>query len=295
MDIQEIKHKLINNVITYGQAWDLIKQLPKPWKRKDWQVKRDKLIKDYCEQCEAKNVTMVIQHFVHPAEFSDISDELLYDLIESNSWAQALKNEPIFISDKEVEEFIAENVTKRLACPKCKRLSFQERKTFEKRFKCYSCHTLFDIPIEINYASVFKCRIEKINVKDHLASIKSIARDRFIRKKMFEENKEQLGKMALLKNIRQHEEYCSLDNTVTFCKNCANKMDYSNRLLCYGCKQNYFDYGLYEVCYECHQKGIQVQNPFLLKLHDLNGGLGFNQFYMGRRLRVPRSFNRTSE
>jgi len=260
--ILQIKEDLESYKINYSAAFELIKALPKPWKTQEWQNQRDKCLKKYCEQCgDTKNV-LVAQHLSHPRKFSDIRLDLLYDLIENSEWAKEENSKPVIVTIEEIEIFKQQNSKKRFACPKCFRLSFRERKTFQTKFKCYQCSNEFDIPVEIEFSELFNRRIDLVNIKSYLIFQKEEQKRKYISQSIYESNCEELGRQALLIGIEEHIKYTSMNDIVTFCKVCASKMDLYNLLLCYDCKANYFNFELYDNCYTCFQKGLKTTNPF---------------------------------
>lgn len=273
-DILKIKEDLESDRINYSTAFEFIKALPKPWKTSEWHDQRNKILKKYCEQCgDTKNV-LVAQHLCHPRKFADIRLALLHDLIENSDWAKEENSKPINVTIDEIVIFKQENSITRLACPNCFHLSFRERKTCHTKFKCYYCNTEFDIPVEINYSELFKKKIELIDINSFLLLSKEENRRNNISQTIYEKNSEKLGKQALLLSIEEHLRYISLNDIVTFCKNCATKMDMHNLLLCYDCKKNYFDFDLYENCYICNHKGLNSINPFVSRIQNyrINNG-----------------------
>lgn len=260
--ILKIREDLESNKLSYSEAFELIKALPKPWKTPEWKEQRDKSLKNHCEQCgDTKNV-LVAQHLSHPRKFSEIRLDLLFDLIENSEWAKEEKAKPVIVTNEEIELFKKRDTIKRLACPKCYRVSFRERKTFQIRFKCDHCSTEFDTPTEIEYSKQFCKRVDLVNIKSILLNYKEKQKRNYISQSIYENNCEELGKQALLIGIDEHLKYLSMDEIVTFCKVCASKMDLHSLLLCYDCKENYFNFELHQNCYSCYQKGLMTSNPF---------------------------------
>jgi hypothetical protein len=80
MTILEIRDNLANDEIDYSDAFEQIRKFPKPWHSKDWVKKRDKIIKNECEQCKNTDGVMVAQHLTHPIEFNTIRNEIFNSL-----------------------------------------------------------------------------------------------------------------------------------------------------------------------------------------------------------------------
>lgn len=78
---------------------------------------------------------------------------------------------------------------------------------------------------------------------------------------LYAKNEKEIGRQSLLISIDLHLKYTELENVVTFCKRCAAKMDLDQKLLCWTCKTDYFNYQLYDCCYKCYERNDIAKNP----------------------------------
>lgn len=267
MNIEQIRQDLIDNVINYSEAFELIKKLPKPWNTKEWAIKRSTLIKNYCEQCNIEGEVFVAQHLTHPENFSRIKTKLLYKkLVEY--YSKNVTEKPT-VTTQEIGDFIKKFSEKRTACPNCKKLTYRERKTMTPKYFCENCKTYFEHTTTIEYISIFKSISNYEQVASYIIDRKHTDIKQKIQNKVFEEHENEIGKIALLKSIDLHFKYVSLENIVTFCKKCASRMDFSTQLLCWSCKKNYFNYDTYDNCYECFENKRTAINPYKEKIREL--------------------------
>src|SRR5687767_1505920 len=103
MTIFEIRDKLINDEIDYSAAYEEIKKFPKAWHTKDWEDTRQKVIKNYCEQCKSTEGVMVAQHLSHPPEFKTIRNEIFNSLF-NEILASTTLPKPVITKD-DIKEF----------------------------------------------------------------------------------------------------------------------------------------------------------------------------------------------
>ena len=260
----KIKKDLINDKISYSEAFNLLKALPKLWHTKEWNEKRKKLIKDNCEQCGIgkEDSPMYIQHLVHPPKFSNIRNALFAQkfkrYIENNNID--FKNSPI--TDEEYEKYLKENIEIRKICPNCKKQSISFRKTMTPKYRCSGCRHEFNEPEEIEYIPDLKIRPTDEDIRKILDYNNSRSSYYALRQELYLRWQNEIGKAALIISMEQSEKYGTLKDTVTFCKKCATYMDMRNRLLCYSCKKYYFNFRLYSVCYHCHIEKKTTSNPY---------------------------------
>lgn len=266
-NIHLIKEELTNDIIDYSVAFERIKKLPKPWHTKEWNQNRDLLIKDYCEQCNSKSDILVAQHLTHPEKFTSIRRELFQEKLHDYYSVNTIKKPEVF--DEDIRIFKENNVKIRNACPNCKQLTFRERKTMQPKYFCQKCKNYFDETVEIEYVEKFKSISMNEQIIEYILIQKFRENKIEIQNKLFKQFEKEISKVALLESIELHIKYVSLENTVTFCKKCASKMDYSNQLLCWYCKENYFYYEIYDNCYQCFENGRNLENPFKQKISDL--------------------------
>ena len=261
MTILEIKDKLVNDEINYSEAFELIKKLPKPWHTKDWAKKRDKIIKGECVQCKTTEGIMVAQHLTHPADFKTIRNGIFNSLfIEAMKSANLPK--PI-ITKGIIKEFHNKTTKKKEACPNCKSIRIRWRKTMKPEYFCDKCKVEFDKTVIIKYNEELKTEVlNDKQVANYLMEKKEKEIILDFKQKLYAKHENEIGKKALLINIDLHLKYINLENVVTFCKRCAAKMDLENKLLCWNCKTEYFNYQIYDCCYKCYARNEITKNPF---------------------------------
>ena len=259
MTTREIRDKLIKDEIDYSAAFEEIKKFPKAWHTKDWEDKRQKVIKNYCEQCKSTEGAMVAQHLSHPPEFKTIRNEMFNSLFNEILASTALPK-PV-ITSYDIKEFHEKTTEIREACPYCKWINIRKRKTKKPEYHCINCKVDFDEAIAIDYNEVFKKMPTEEEITEHLLYEKQKKVFSDFKNEIYAKNEKEIGKKALLKSIDLHLKYMELENVVTFCKSCAYRMDIQGKLLCWTCKTDYFDYLFYECCYKCYEKNEVTKNP----------------------------------
>lgn len=121
--LYQLKEELLKDIITYSQAYEQIKKLPKSWTTSEWKKERNKLIKNRCEQCGSTEGIMVLQHLKQPDSFALIRNQIVSKLFN-----EYLKVNPIYLTEEEFLTFVQENHEVRKGCPKCRKISLMERK-----------------------------------------------------------------------------------------------------------------------------------------------------------------------
>jgi hypothetical protein len=260
MTIYEIRDQLINDEIDYSEAFEQIKKFPKAWHKKEWSEKREKIIKNYCEQCKSTEGTMVAQHLSHPPEFSTIRNELFKSLFNEILSSTTLPK-PVITKD-DIKEFYDKTSAKGEVCPSCRSGYIRKRKTKKPEYYCDTCKTAFDEATTIQYNKVFGITFpDEEQVFNHLFEEKEKEAIANFKNRLYVEHEKHIGKKALLVSIDVHLKYMELEDVVTFCKSCAYRMDREGKLLCWTCKTDYFNYLLYECCYKCYEKNEVTKNP----------------------------------
>jgi hypothetical protein len=260
MTIFEIRDKLINDEIDYSDAFELIKKFPKAWHTKEWDEKREKVLKNYCEQCKSTEGVMVVQHLSHPPEFKTIRNEIFNSLL-NEILASTTLPKPVITKD-DIKEFYDKTTEIGEVCPNCRSGYIRKRKTKKPEYYCDTCKTAFDEVTTIQYNKVFGVVVpDEEQVFNHLFEEKKKEAISDFKKKLYAEHEKHIGKKALLISIDLHLKYMELENVVTFCKSCAYRMDKQGKLLCWTCKTDYFDYLFYECCYKCYEKNEVTKNP----------------------------------
>ena len=266
-NIHLIKEELTKDIIDYNVAFERIKKLPKPWHTKEWNQNRELLIKNYCEQCNSKSVILVAQHLTHPEKFSSIRKELFHEKLHDYFLVNIIEKPEV--SAEDIKVFKEKYLEIRNACPHCKKLTFRERKTMKPKYFCEKCKTYFDETVEIEYIEKIKSISTNEQISAYIFGQKFYENKMETQNKVFKQFEKEISKIALLKSIELHIKYVSLQEIVTFCKKCASKMDYSNQLLCWSCKENYFFYEIYDNCFNCFESNKIYANPFKQKIAEL--------------------------
>ncbi|NBG65500.1 hypothetical protein [Acidiluteibacter ferrifornacis] len=273
----KIKEDLLSDKIDYSEAFELLKRLPKPWHSKEWKKKREQFIKSNCEQCGINKAykPMYVQHLVQPPKFKDIRNTLFEQKFEQHCSKEDINFSQPTITDEEYKKYLKKHVEIREVCPNCLKQSISVRKTMKPKYRCSGCWSEFNEPETIEYIPDLQMRPNEDDVRERLNIKASNQRYYDLKQKLWNSWEQDLGKLALVISMEHSETYYDLVNAVTFCKTCAATMDRANRLLCYSCKENYFDYRLYSVCYQCHLEGNSECNPFASIVYR---GEYFNQF-----------------
>lgn len=273
----KIKEDLLSDKIDYSEAFELLKKLPKPWHSTEWKKKREQFLKSNCEQCGINKAykPMYVQHLLQPPSFRDIRNTLFEQKFDQYCSKKEIDFSLPEITDKEYKEYLKAHTEIRKVCPNCSKQSISERKTIMPKYRCSGCWSEFNEPETIEYIPDLQLRPQEEDIRARLNYNASNKRFYDLKQKLWKKWEQELGKLALLISMEHSETYYSFEHAVTFCKTCAATMDRSKRLLCFSCKENYFDYRLYEVCYPCHLEGKSKSNPFSSKI---NRGEFINQF-----------------
>ena len=191
----------------------------KPWNKKEWKDKREKLIGDECTWCGENEDDAVFQlhHYDEPEfdyehEWQRVEDVLF---IQSNafSWDQHI-GEP-------------DN------CPLCLSTNFYERKTKTPTYRCRRCDGEFESENEAStetlqefpYPNVYADRSYYYDKLDWVKNNRSDLLDAF--KDAYDAH---------------WEKYLSLENTITICKRCHFMHHEYDMKICSECGDEYGEY-----------------------------------------------------
>lgn len=251
----KLREEIVQNKIEPKKAVEIIfSNKAKSWHTKEWKKKRDKLIKDSCEQCGSKEV-LTLQHTYHPREYGIIKKEICVkygQLINEKHPIESLVNE------KEVVQYFNKNIDKEKkdVCPSCGSINISARKTLSHKYKCNHCKDLFEAPITKVIPIFIDDRKEEKAQEINVVTFSSLAWKIYKEKSrtlLFEEYGEQIEKETIITVIDQYLRYISLEDTVTFCKKCAFLWDKKGMNLCPVCKVKYKK--IYnKTCYDCREK-----------------------------------------
>ena len=220
-ELELLQLKLINKELNYKEVYDIIKSMPKVWYTKEWKIKRDKLIKNYCEVCGIQSGPFVLQHNEQPVIFT-----FFYNYIKLELFKNKFPNFEIKLNKKvkiELEKYLKKEFKIREACPDCGTINLRKRINLNPKFICAKGHQ-FDKTILLKYFATLQTTNEKLVLekmpKIIFDNLKSKALNEFTKNHDFE-----IGRLALIFSINESIEYNRLTNTKTSCKKCAFKED----------------------------------------------------------------------
>lgn len=243
----EIKSQLLNKTVSYSDAFEQIKKLPKPWLTKHWKELRNEHLKDKCENCGSTEQPLVIQHTKQPRKFAVIYDEIMekYASYEKTK-AQLAKK---YSAEKYIEKYLKENSEIRGTCPQCETISIRKN---NKRniYLCKHNHE-FDTPVDVLYYTACRSK-DREYAKERAISKMVYLNHSEMLSKLRAKNDEKVGREALLKSIEESIVYREFKNIKTCCKLCAAVEDkiIPKKFLCERCKVSYHT-AYYKTCYNC--------------------------------------------
>lgn len=251
----KLREEIVQSKIEPKEAGEILfSNKTRAWRTKEWKKKRDKLIKDRCEQCGSKEV-LTLQHTCHPRDYGTIKKEICIkygQLINEKYPLESLVNE------KEVVRYFKKNIDKeeRDVCPSCSSINISLRKTLSPKYKCNRCKGLFEAPIRKIIPIFIDDRKEGKSQEVNTITFSSLEWKIYKEKSrelLFEEYGEQIEKEILITTIDEYLRYISLEDTVTFCKKCAFLWDKKHMNLCPICKIKY-KMIYHKTCYDCRKK-----------------------------------------
>ena len=243
-ELERIETALLNDDITYEEAGEKIYSTStKPWQTAYWKKKRSEIIKDACEQCNSSNPPMVLQHTWHPASYKSNIREFYSIYLEGENAG----NLQAIVGDEEVHQYLKQFTDVKAACPACQKGNIRERKTMKPTFHCNRCHHEFEEPKMLPYHRLLGIAPTFNEVKKSM----SITR---LQKHIWEAYGPEIKKRAILKGIKEHKRYMSLEDTKTFCKRCAFLWDKKGKKVCEVCKDTLIPLVMH-ACYKCQSEG----------------------------------------
>jgi len=254
------------------------------WHTKDWKERKDKIIKDKCEQCGSTN-GLTLQHFTHTRNYKEI--ELLafrfyYDTFTTEN-ATIIDN---LICKDDILEYIRKHPREvKMVCPICSANYYKRRKA--PIYVCKRCKYEFDEPISKEIPEYIDDFVLSETEKKEIANLKKTSVKFFsdlypsiigsiVRKKYLFE----IEKMTMLNYLEGNIEYLSFKNTKTFCRKCAFNYDIKELDLCPKCKVNYKYIG-YETCVDCLPEGelknqIRESQAFYKEMREFHKAAGID-------------------
>jgi hypothetical protein len=190
------------------------------WRSEEWTALRGRLIKDYCEQCQAGQGPFTLQHFWHPPTIADSASELRH-AFRIQLWEEFQLRAPF-----------VEATENRSACPRCESVNIHSRHSIAPRWKCNAhkggrtCGYEFDEPVSIEAPAY---RANAAGKRERWAQFQA-------------EYANRLGEVAdviyieaTLQVLELFERYMAGERTATFCGRCAYMWDKCGLRLCQTC------------------------------------------------------------
>jgi hypothetical protein len=197
----EVDERYVEGILT-DTPW-------KPWVEKEWKLKRDVIIKDYCEHCRNQE-KLVLQHTIQPRKINAILYELVGDRQEEFQ---------IFVgrNRNSIELSFSENIQKVPVCPKCgsSQVHLRIRGTHKGT---YVCNKTKDYLVCKNEFAKPDYGYDEIDTKEAEKRRLSLLRDKFC-------EKEGLLRIAAEKSLEEIITYLNFDHTKTLCNKCAYAED----------------------------------------------------------------------
>lgn len=256
-ELLKMKSALISGEKTPQEIGEvLFKEEVNSWQTKEWKENREKVIKDYCEQCSTTEGIMVIQHLWHPSKYNDVRESVRDQY--KNKWREENPIDEVISDQTAIEKFKEIKKETKEVCPYCLSGNVRERKTGTPKYKCLLCKKDFDEKSKKEIPFLYNDSIEN----DHAPrKTKSVVYLSDYKRKLYflksgemywEEYGEKIRYETILQIIDEYLRYISLEDAVTFCKKCAFLWDVKNMDLCPKCKKEYKSRYLENVCATCN-------------------------------------------
>lgn len=211
----------------------------RPWKTKEWQELRSKLIETKCKQCGSNEPPMVLQHLWHPESLNIIISYSGHDYFDAYREKNP-KPEP----DPPTPEATWDG------CPNCgahgKTIYFRKG---TRNWKCTRCKSVLEHLIPLPVLSAAQWEVYDSKRK----AMKKVWLEKF-----HEKYDEEIFTKALNEGIKQHKRYISCKDAVTFCKRCAFMWDMKNRKMCENCGTWMSKHNLLNACSSCITSGFKA-------------------------------------
>jgi hypothetical protein len=177
----------------------------KPWLQKEWKIKKDKIIKKVCKNCESQD-KLTLQHTKQPRKINAI----IYGLVDEN-----YEEYHVFLNENinTIELTFPENLTKVPVCPQCgsSQVHLRIRGTNSGNYVCIKSSN--NVICNYKFISPYYGYGEN-DVKDAEKRREGLLRNKFCEIK---------GLLRIAVEICLNEiiEYLNFDNTKTLCNKCA--------------------------------------------------------------------------
>lgn len=294
----ELREKLIKDEISPDKAKELyfadVKENQRSWHTKDWQERRNQLIKDKCEQC-GNTENLILQPSSHPEKLNKYYldafihfKDIFIEEYTNNLDDLTTKEDILFYIDNTLRETFS-------MCPKCGGNYYSRRK--EPHLVCSRCRHEFDEPLKKplpEYIDDLYSDFD-INTLDKPANapgnrkvkhfmlyseiyktityqkIKEMVKDKYQR---------EIDKKSMIDYLDATIKYLSFEDTKTLCKKCAYNQNINEKDLCPICKKN-FKPIRYKTCVDCLPDGvikqkIKEQYEFNRMMYKMSKDLGID-------------------
>ena len=234
MNYIEIRDQLIDDIISWRDVQECIEAKRwRPWDIKEWKVKRDLIIKDYCEKCDSKDGEMVLQHSRQPRKIDTIIQD--YRKFYSKEITEYINLKPFVFDLSKYPKNID-------CCPKC----MSQVLRFRKKDGEWTC-----LGVKNGIRCGFKFYVAEKDVDKHIE--RELVKDEKKRRYIEYLDISGMGKEIALTALDEVISYLSMENIITLCKKCAYVEDMTNLVLCEICKKRYHKKG-YRCCTDCGEE-----------------------------------------
>jgi len=289
-ELIELREKLSKEEITLDTAkeiyWKDYGEGKRAWHTKDWEKRRNKIIKDSCEICDSKE-TLTIQHLSHPKKYYDYLNEV------KRKYAENITNTNTTIDKSVFNEYLLTNYNYFPVplCPNCKNRYPNERMRKQPKYLCTECRLEFNEPIYktveelIEFFYSDEDTIEKHD-KCFISKDKWMNKQNFLqinywmqRKNIEVKSSNEIDKEAFFLFLDDNIKYLSLNETITICRKCAFNYDLNKMELCPKCKK-YYKGIQYQSCIQClpeDKRKIALEKiEFGKEWHEMHKELGID-------------------
>lgn len=232
------------------EVMDLIFPSGKSSVTQDWKKRREKIIKDSCEQCGSDNELSIHQDNI-PRKYGEYKHEAArkyFDIFDKEN-----SIEDIVPYEEVVEKIKGIPTKEQERCPFCGH-TIRKRRKMSPACICSKCSKEFDTPLkiknptfidDINKGKTLKKPYEKYYTEERLKLYGE-------KKKaiVWETYEKEIEKEALLKYMSANISYLKLENSRTLCKVCSFNYNKNNTDICTKCKVRYKKV-YYETCWDC--------------------------------------------
>ena len=216
-DYEIISLEFFSGKISFKETMEQIVKLPRPWTTKEWQVKRELILKPNCENCGTTK-DLQIQHLKHPKRFIEIQRIVIEDLLQEAYNA-------IQFTSKYFLEYLSSFIKSENSCPNC----FLKA---TKSSKCPKCKQQISKDLIVKYYKIPSFKNLSVNEdldEKRLDTIKRFYKEKRraeLRNELWLNKKIYIRKLAFKYHYLENIRYLSFVDTKTACKKCSAQEDY---------------------------------------------------------------------